>query len=104
MHTGDLAVLDSHGYCKIIGRLKDLIIRGGENISPREVEEAIHQHTAVMDVQVCICYITQNKHGIFPAASECHVMVIEANCQSIASCAIQACTYRSSVAFPCTNC
>ena len=39
MHTGDLAVIDEEGYCNIVGRLKDMIIRGGENISPREIEE-----------------------------------------------------------------
>ncbi|MEX2122752.1 MAG: AMP-binding protein [Woeseia sp.] len=52
MHTGDLAVLDDQGYCRIVGRLKDIIIRGGENISPREVEECIYQHPAVRDVSV----------------------------------------------------
>lgn len=52
MHTGDLAVLDGEGYCRIVGRLKDMVIRGGENILPREVEEVIHQHPAVLDVQV----------------------------------------------------
>lgn len=81
MHTGDLAVLDSDGYCRIIGRLKDMIIRGGENISPREVEEAIHQHAAVMDVQVCSCYISQNKRYMFPAASPCRAIAMETNCQ-----------------------
>jgi fatty-acyl-CoA synthase len=52
MHTGDLAVLDAEGYCNIVGRLKDLIIRGGENISPREIEEFLHRHPAVLDVAV----------------------------------------------------
>lgn len=51
MHTGDIAVLDEKGYCKIVGRLKDMIIRGGENISPREVEDVIYQHPSVLDVQ-----------------------------------------------------
>lgn len=55
LHTGDMAVLDEKGYCSIVGRLKDMIIRGGENISPREVEEVVHQHKAVMDVQVSFC-------------------------------------------------
>lgn len=58
MHTGDLAAIDDEGYCRIVGRLKDVIIRGGENISPREIEEVIHQHEAVMDVQVSICLLT----------------------------------------------
>ena len=52
MHSGDLATLDEEGYCRIIGRLKDLVIRGGENISPREVEEYLYRHPAVLDVQV----------------------------------------------------
>jgi len=52
MHTGDLAVLDGEGYCNIVGRLKDMIIRGGENISPREVEEFLYRHPAVLDVAV----------------------------------------------------
>ncbi len=52
MHTGDLAVLDEAGYCNIVGRLKDMIIRGGENISPREVEEFLFRHPAVLDVAV----------------------------------------------------
>jgi fatty-acyl-CoA synthase len=52
MHTGDLAVLDTSGYCNIVGRVKDMIIRGGENISPREVEEFLYRHPAVLDVAV----------------------------------------------------
>ena len=52
LHTGDLAIMDENGYCKITGRLKDMIIRGGENIYPREIEEFIYQHPKVLDVQV----------------------------------------------------
>jgi fatty-acyl-CoA synthase len=52
MHTGDLATLDEAGYCNIVGRVKDLIIRGGENISPREVEEFLYRHPKIQDVQV----------------------------------------------------
>jgi fatty-acyl-CoA synthase len=52
MHTGDLATLDSDGYANIVGRIKDMVIRGGENIYPREVEEFLYQHPAVSDVQV----------------------------------------------------
>ena len=52
MHTGDLAMLDGDGYCNIVGRLKDMVIRGGENIYPREVEEFLYRHPAVQDVQV----------------------------------------------------
>ena len=52
MHTGDLAVMDEAGYCRIVGRLKDMVIRGGENIYPREIEEYLYRHPAVADVQV----------------------------------------------------
>jgi len=52
MHTGDLAEMDNEGYIRIVGRIKDIIIRGGENISPREIEEFIMKHEAVSDVQV----------------------------------------------------
>lgn len=52
MHTGDLATLDEAGYCNIVGRVKDLIIRGGENISPREIEEFLYRHPQIQDVQV----------------------------------------------------
>ena len=52
MHTGDLATLDAQGYCAIVGRIKDLVIRGGENIYPREVEEFLYRHPAIADVQV----------------------------------------------------
>jgi fatty-acyl-CoA synthase len=52
LHTGDLAVMDANGYCRITGRIKDMIIRGGENVYPREVEEFLHGHPAILDVQV----------------------------------------------------
>ncbi|HOV78844.1 MAG TPA: AMP-binding protein [Bacillota bacterium] len=52
LHTGDLATMDENGYCKITGRLKDMIIRGGENVYPREIEEFLYTHPAVKDVQV----------------------------------------------------
>jgi fatty-acyl-CoA synthase len=52
MHTGDLATMDGEGYVNIVGRIKDMIIRGGENIYPREIEEFLYTHPAVADVQV----------------------------------------------------
>jgi len=52
MHTGDQAVIDDEGYCSIVGRIKDMVIRGGENIYPREIEEFLYRHPAVNDVQV----------------------------------------------------
>jgi fatty-acyl-CoA synthase len=52
MHSGDLAVMDEEGYVNIVGRIKDMVIRGGENIYPREVEEFLYGHPAIADVQV----------------------------------------------------
>jgi fatty-acyl-CoA synthase len=52
MHTGDLATMDDQGYLKIVGRIKDMVIRGGENVYPREIEEFLYTHPAVADVQV----------------------------------------------------
>jgi fatty-acyl-CoA synthase len=52
MHTGDLAVMDDEGYLRIVGRIKDMVIRGGENVYPREIEEFLYGHPDVADVQV----------------------------------------------------
>ncbi|MCY8543433.1 AMP-binding protein [Bacillus haynesii] len=52
LHTGDLAIMDEEGYCRITGRLKDMIIRGGENIYPREIEEFLYKHPNILDVQI----------------------------------------------------
>jgi fatty-acyl-CoA synthase len=52
MHTGDLATIDAAGYCRIVGRIKDMVIRGGENIYPREIEEFLLTHEAIVDAQV----------------------------------------------------
>ena len=52
LHTGDLCAMDERGYCRVEGRLKDMIIRGGENIYPREIEELLHKHPSVGDVAV----------------------------------------------------
>jgi fatty-acyl-CoA synthase len=52
LHTGDLAVMDENGYCKITGRIKNMIIRGGENIYPREIEEYLFTHPKISDVQI----------------------------------------------------
>jgi len=52
MHTGDLATLDEQGYCNIVGRVKDMVIRGGENVYPREIEEFLYRHEKIQDVQV----------------------------------------------------
>ncbi len=52
LHTGDLAIMDENGYCKITGRIKQMIIRGGENIYPREIEEFLYTHPKISDVQI----------------------------------------------------
>jgi len=52
MHTGDQATIDEEGFCKIVGRIKDMVIRGGENVYPREIEEFLYRHAKVQDVQV----------------------------------------------------
>jgi fatty-acyl-CoA synthase len=52
MHTGDIAVMDDSGYVQITGRIKDMVIRGGENIYPREIEEFLYTHPDVVDAQV----------------------------------------------------
>jgi fatty-acyl-CoA synthase len=52
MHTGDLATMDDHGYVNVVGRIKDMIIRGGENVYPREIEEFLYTHPDIVDVQV----------------------------------------------------
>lgn len=52
MHTGDIAVMDEHGYVQITGRIKDMVIRGGENIYPREIEEFLYTHPDILDAQV----------------------------------------------------
>lgn len=61
MHTGDQGSMDEEGYVYITGRIKDLIIRGGENISPKEIEDFLYQHPAVMDVQVIA--VPSKKYG-----------------------------------------
>ena len=50
MHTGDLAVMDDDGYLNIVGRIKDMVIRGGENVYPREIEEFLYTHPDIVDV------------------------------------------------------
>jgi len=52
MHTGDLATIDSEGFCNIVGRVKDMLIRGGENVYPREIEEYLFSHPKIQQVQV----------------------------------------------------
>jgi fatty-acyl-CoA synthase len=61
MHTGDLATIDAEGYCTIVGRIKDMVIRGGENVYPREIEEFLYRHPKISDVQ---CFgVPDEKYG-----------------------------------------
>ena len=80
MRTGDLATLDADGYCNIVGRLKDMVIRGGENIYPREIEEYLYRHPGVSEVQVFgvpdpkygeeLCAWVVAKAGVTPTEAE----------------------------------
>jgi fatty-acyl-CoA synthase len=80
MHTGDLATLDDQGYCNIVGRLKDMIIRGGENVYPREVEEFLYLHPKILDVAVVgvpdrkygeeLCAVIRLREGVTTNAEE----------------------------------
>jgi fatty-acyl-CoA synthase len=75
MHTGDIAEMDEHGFIKIKGRIKDVVIRGGENLFPKEIEDFLYTHPAVRDVQViglpdakygeelCACIILHEHEG-----------------------------------------
>jgi fatty-acyl-CoA synthase len=82
MRTGDLATLDSEGYARIVGRIKDMVIRGGENIYPREVEEFLYQHPAISEVQIIgvpdakygeeLCAWVRCKEGETTSAEELH--------------------------------
>ena len=86
MHTGDLAVIDDAGYCNIVGRLKDMVIRGGENIYPREIEEFLYRHPKIQDVQ--IVGVPDPKYGeelcawiILKAGQSCSEQEIRDFCQ-----------------------
>ena len=80
LHSGDLGIMDEHGYVRITGRIKDMIIRGGENIYPREVEEFLYTHPKISEVQVFgvpdarmgeqVCAWIQLKHGESATAEE----------------------------------
>jgi len=76
MHTGDLAVMREDGYCSVVGRIKDMVIRGGENVYPREIEEFLYTHPDIEDAQVIgvpdarygeeICAWLRMKPGVKP--------------------------------------
>ena len=101
MHTGDLATLDAEGYCNIVGRSKDMVIRGGENISPREVEEFLHRHPKVLDVQVIGLPDAKYGEDCVPASS-CVPARPAAQKTSAASAAARSRTSRSHA--KCTSC
>ena len=81
MHTGDLAVIDADGFCNIVGRVKDMIIRGGENVYPREIEEFLFRHPKILDVAVvgvpdqrfgeAVCAVVRLREGM--AANEAEI-------------------------------
>ena len=84
MHTGDLATMDAEGYVNIVGRIKDMIIRGGENVYPREIEEFLFKHPAVQEAQVRVfgarrfdseylCALTENEKHVQLRFFECFV-------------------------------
>jgi fatty-acyl-CoA synthase len=80
MHTGDLAVMDEEGYLNITGRIKDMVIRGGENVYPREIEEFLYTHPDILDAQVigvpdakfgeALCAWVQLRDGATPLTAE----------------------------------
>jgi fatty-acyl-CoA synthase len=80
LHTGDLVIMRPDGYCNIVGRIKDMVIRGGENVYPREVEEFLYTHPDVEDAQVIgvpdekygeeICAWIRMKAGRSPLAAQ----------------------------------
>jgi fatty-acyl-CoA synthase len=82
MHTGDLATIDEDGYCNIVGRIKDMVIRGGENVYPREIEEFLFRHPKVEAAQVIgvpdekygeeLCVWVKLKPGASANAEEIH--------------------------------
>jgi fatty-acyl-CoA synthase len=80
MRTGDLGVLDAEGYCSIVGRVKDMIIRGGENVYPREIEEFLYRHPKILDVAIvgvpdpkygeAVCAVIRLREGVTAEAEE----------------------------------
>jgi len=81
MHTGDQATIDEEGFCKIVGRIKDMVIRGGENVYPREIEEFLYRHPKVQDVQVI--GVPDEKYGEELCAWVCLKDGEEANTEEI---------------------
>ncbi len=86
MHTGDLGTIDDEGYVNVVGRIKDMIIRGGENVYPREIEEYLHRHPAVADAQVI--GVPSERYGeeimawvVLKAGAACDAAALEAHCR-----------------------
>ena len=68
MHTGDLATMDDDGYCNIVGRIKDMVIRGGENVYPREIEEFLYTHPDIADVRSSACPTSATARSCAPGS------------------------------------
>ncbi|MDA0228959.1 MAG: AMP-binding protein [Proteobacteria bacterium] len=81
MHTGDQATIDEEGFCKIVGRIKDMVIRGGENVYPREIEEFLYRHPKVQDVQVI--GVPDEKYGEELCAWICLKEGVQSNAEEI---------------------
>jgi fatty-acyl-CoA synthase len=86
MHTGDLGTIDDEGYVNVVGRIKDMIIRGGENVYPREIEEFLHRHPAVADAQVV--GVPSERYGeeimawvVLKPGALCDVAALDAHCR-----------------------
>ncbi|MCA1665564.1 MAG: AMP-binding protein, partial [Myxococcales bacterium] len=93
MHSGDLATMDERGYVNIVGRIKDMIIRGGENIYPREVEEFLHTHAAVLEAQVI--GVPSEKYGEEVMAwVRCRAGASVSEPELVAHCKAQIATYK----------
>lgn len=75
MRTGDLAVFDEQGYCRIVGRSKDVIIRGGENIFPKEVEDCLRERTDFEDVEVYISVLNLVTDRIITAIFDIQLLI-----------------------------
>jgi fatty-acyl-CoA synthase len=86
MHTGDLGTIDGEGYVNVVGRIKDMIIRGGENVYPREIEEFLHRHPAVADAQVV--GVPSERYGeevmawvVLKPGAACDAAALDAHCR-----------------------
>src|SRR5258708_35646480 len=82
IHTGDIGVIDQEGYCNIVGRIKDMVIRGDENLYPREIEEFLYRHPKIQDVQ--IFGVADDRYGEEPAHGSGRDPALKGNIRKIA--------------------